>query len=300
MNVRFGITSVVLCLGAPICSAAVSCSELDPSSPQFSNKLGSVGQAAGIEAGRFSQFHRQAILSICAGQDDRLEDLVDQGKVSAREVGALKRILVVGDSAPTASSGAMGASGMKQQANAGSTKPAARKPSADESTGIDGAVDLLFVRWAQTWFTDRYVRGSAHIAELMSNGTDYLVKGTFSFTRYGAAATIPFASTLKRANGFGVTNLCYNDTTSGMTDCTTSGQSSASSRLMGAVIIGGIVAGLNGSASSGSSSESSSSSSSPRCGLAGENIVSSGAMNCYGYRQDSSGTLHERSSDTQE
>lgn len=247
MKIRFALGSLALSLASPYCAASVLCADLDPSSLQYSSKLSSVGQEAGIPVGRFSQYHRQAVLSLCAGREDRVEDLVDQGQVSAREVGAIKRVLVLGDSVATPSPSVARTQGTRPQVNTNAEKTVVRKPSADEAAGIDRAVDLLFARWSQNWFTDRYVRGSAHGLELTAKSDEYLVKGTFSFTRYGSTATIPFASTLKRIGEFAVTNLCYNDTTSGMTDCTSSGQSSASSRMMGAIIVGGIVAGIGNS-----------------------------------------------------
>ena len=257
MNVRSGSGSLAFSIVSPACFAAISCADLEPSSPQFSNKLDSVGRAAGIESGRFSQYHRQAILSLCDGQEDRVEDLVDQGRISAREVGAIKRVIVVSDSTSAVDSGTSGTRIQPKVNATGTANAAVRKPTPDEAGGIDGAIDLLFARWAQTWFTDRYIRGSSHTLELAAKGTDYLVRGSFSFTRYGATATIPFASTLTRSGNFVVTNLCYNDTTSGMTDCTSSGRSSASSRMMGTVILGGIIAGMTGGNGQDSRSQSS-------------------------------------------
>lgn len=289
MNVRVCVISLALCLASPFCSATISCSDLEPSSPQFSNKLGSVGQQAGIASSRFSQYHRQAILDLCAGQETRVEDLIDQGKVSAREIGAIKRVLVVGEAAAPSSKAGTGTANVKARPNA-VPESVVRKPGADEAAGINRAVDQMFTRWSNSWFTDRYVGVSAQIAELMTRDSDFLVKGMFSFTRYGQKATIPFAATLRRANEFVVVNLCYNDTTSGMTDCTSSGESSSSSRLMGAVILGGIISGLSGSASSGSSNQGSTQSA-PDCVSPGQS--SYGKLNCYSYPIDSEGIAHD-------
>ena len=293
MNIRLVVPCLTICLASRVCSAAISCSDLEPASPQFSNKLASVGQQAGISNARFSQYHRQAILDLCSGQEARVEDLIDQGRVTAREIGAIKRTLVISNSRPTSAPAVATTASVGARATTDSPN-VIRKPIGDEAAEIDRAIDQLFTRWSQTWCTDRYVTISAHISELMTNGSDYLVQGTFSFIRYGSRATIPFASVLKHNSRFVVMNLCYNDTTTGMTDCTSSGQSSASSRFMGAIIIGGIVAGLSNNSSSNSSSGVPAQSMS-KCGGVGDYVYE--RANCYNHPVDGQGRILDYAAD---
>ncbi len=82
------------------------------------------------------------------------------------------------------------------------------------------AIDNGFKQWSSAWMFDRYVPGSARAADRgFKNGT-YVIRGMFDFVRGGARLTIPFgAAFTNSANGYQLSNLCYNDNTSGMTDC---------------------------------------------------------------------------------
>lgn len=108
---------------------------------------------------------------------------------------------------------------------------------------IDGA----FAQWSTQWMWDRYIPDSVLITENLAKNGVTLVRGTFRFSRSASVATITFASTLQkqRAN-WAVTTLCYNDTTSGMTDCANSGLSAGARNFLGVAILSGLMAAIGG------------------------------------------------------
>ena len=84
----------------------------------------------------------------------------------------------------------------------------------------NATIDAGFIRWSTAWMVDRYIPGSARIADRALKGNWYMIRGTFDFARFGTKLTIPFAAEfVKSKDNFKLANLCYNDTTSGMTDC---------------------------------------------------------------------------------
>lgn len=91
------------------------------------------------------------------------------------------------------------------------------KPNAD-FTNVE--VDNGFRRWSTAWWMDQYIPNSAQVRDGgFKNGT-YVVNGEFSFAREGQTHTIPFAAAFSQiSKGYRLSNLCYNDITSGMTDC---------------------------------------------------------------------------------
>ena len=82
------------------------------------------------------------------------------------------------------------------------------------------AIDNGFKQWSSAWMFDRYLPGSARATDRgFKNGT-YVIRGIFDFVRGGARLTIPFAAAFTNSsNGYQLSNLCYNDNTSGTTDC---------------------------------------------------------------------------------
>jgi hypothetical protein len=103
---------------------------------------------------------------------------------------------------------------------------ASGRPSDDAAKAIpdDGvansAIDGGFRQWSSAWMFDRYVPGSAHAADRGFRDGTYVVRGVFSFVRMGRPLTIPFAAAFTGSGGgYRLSNLCYNDITSGMTDC---------------------------------------------------------------------------------
>lgn len=112
---------------------------------------------------------------------------------------------------------------------------------------IGKVIDIGFAQWSTQWMWDRYLPGSVVLTENKSRNGVNLVRGTFKFSRGPQVATIPFASTVRKQPAqWVVTTLCYNDTTSGMTDCTDSGVSAGVRNFMGLAILGGLAAAIGG------------------------------------------------------
>ena len=99
-------------------------------------------------------------------------------------------------------------------------RAAAPAPAPDPKE-LQVGIDRAFQRWAQSWFMDQYVAGSAHIENTDCNANGCVIRGHFTFVRGGAAHSIEFAAEMASdANEkYQFTKLCYNDTTSGMQDC---------------------------------------------------------------------------------
>jgi hypothetical protein len=114
-------------------------------------------------------------------------------------------------------------------------------------------VDAGFRRWSAAWMFDRYVPGSARATERGFKDGTYIVRGLFNFVRGGARLTIPFAAAYTAANkGYAMSNLCYNDVSSGMTDCINPNSSSdiqrsamQSQRFLGSIVALGLVAAMS-------------------------------------------------------
>jgi hypothetical protein len=120
---------------------------------------------------------------------------------------------------------------------------------------IEQSIDSEFSQWSQSWMMDRYVDRSSHATEIQSKSDVYLVRGDFKFIRYGGIIAIPFSVALKRqGNTFTPIDLCYNDTSSGMTDCVRSTIGPARRQFLRMVILGGV---LTAVASGGTSTSSS-------------------------------------------
>jgi hypothetical protein len=82
------------------------------------------------------------------------------------------------------------------------------------------AIDNGFKRWSSAWMFDRYVPGSARATDRGFKDGTYVIRGMFDFVRGGQRLTIPFGAAFTNSqNGYQLSNLCYNDNTSGMTDC---------------------------------------------------------------------------------
>jgi hypothetical protein len=84
----------------------------------------------------------------------------------------------------------------------------------------NAAIDTGFQQWSSTWMFDRYIAGSARATDRGYKDGTYVIRGDFSFMRAGSRLTIPFAAAFtKPTDTFRLSNLCYNDVTTGMTDC---------------------------------------------------------------------------------
>lgn len=115
-------------------------------------------------------------------------------------------------------------------------------------------VDSAFRQWSSAWMFDRYLPGSVRATERGLTDETYLVRGLFDFARSGTKLTIPFAAAYTRAKDrYTLSNLCYNDKSSGMTDCINPAENldgrraavAQSRQLMGSIVLLGLVAALS-------------------------------------------------------
>ena len=86
---------------------------------------------------------------------------------------------------------------------------------------IDTAIDRGFIVWERSWFTDRYLRSSAHVAQGQCQANACRVSGRFSFSRGGVEYPATFRASLSTdgASTYSVTQLCYQDPSTGLSDC---------------------------------------------------------------------------------
>lgn len=220
--------------------AALSCGDLKYGSDKYDEHMTSLAVQGDFAGRDYTRFHEKFVASLCSGNTSAARELVDQHKVSAKDAAAIRRLVV--------------------------PEPAAATAQLDMSAAA-GLINDAFAAWGQTWAMDRYIPNSARPTEQgVKDGTNY-VRGTFKFARFGAVATIPFSSSLKKVGGaYQVISVCYNDATSGMVDCSDSGMSARYRQLMGTIVAVGILSALSDSGSgSDSGSESASDSGSSGC-----------------------------------
>jgi hypothetical protein len=139
------------------------------------------------------------------------------------------------------------------------TPPQNKKPTRDVSKLLpadkasNAEIDTAFQKWSSTWMFDRYIAGSAHATERGFRDGTYVIRGLFDFVRSGTKITIPFAAAYTDAKDhFAFSNLCYNDTSSGMTDCTNPNSSLEDRRVaamqsrqfLGSIVLVGLVAAM--------------------------------------------------------
>jgi hypothetical protein len=127
-------------------------------------------------------------------------------------------------------------------------------PDADKSLPKDNvtnvAIDDGFKQWSSTWMFDRYIPGSARATDRGLKDDTYVIRGLFDFLRGGSKLTIPFAAAFTRPDGgYKLSNLCYNDSSSGMTDCIdpSSGMQRAaaqSRQFLGSIVLLGLAAAI--------------------------------------------------------
>ncbi len=122
----------------------------------------------------------------------------------------------------------------------------------DENANAE--VDAAFNKWSSTWIFDKYLPGSAHTTERGFKDGTYVVRGLFDFARSGTKLTIPFAAAYtKTKDQFELSNLCYNDTSSGTTDCINPNSNlddqraaaMQSRQLLGSIVLLGLVGALS-------------------------------------------------------
>jgi len=147
-----------------------------------------------------------------------------------------------------------------EQANAAEKPPDAATKQTDtveksipKDSVTNAAIDNGFKQWSASWMFDQYIPGSARATDRgFKNGT-YVIRGLFGFARMGARLDIPFAAAFTNsANGYVLSNLCYNDNSSGMTDCTNpsdaAGQQRAalqSRQFLGSIVMLGLASALS-------------------------------------------------------
>jgi len=92
-------------------------------------------------------------------------------------------------------------------------------PDRDQATQ---AINNGFIHWSSDWAMDRYQPGSAQIDTVRCGDRGCQAQGKFTFFRMGAGLRIPFLADFSYAKDgqYYLNRLCYNDTTTGMQDCT--------------------------------------------------------------------------------
>lgn len=150
------------------------------------------------------------------------------------------------------STGALAQAATPRPANK-SSPPAADAKQLPTDDAAMAEVDTAFKQWSSAWMFDRYVPGSARATERGLKDQTYVVRGMFDFARSGSKLTIPFAAAYtKPKDRFVLSNLCYNDVSTGMTDCINPTESldgrraavAQSRQLMGSIVLLGLVAAM--------------------------------------------------------
>lgn len=236
-----------LAVVTPMASAAtLTCSDLKYGSDQYRSNMQELARQANLPGGTYSKYHERVVNNFCEGDAVDTKKLVGLGYVTAEEVASIQNAL------------------KPRRSNANTGKVAAAPTTTKTSTPsdlpvINKAVDGAFIQWSRLWAWDKYIPGSTQIEEgTVENGVN-VIRGTFKFSRGQSIGTIPFASALqKQGADWIVSSLCYNDTTSGMTDCANSGTSAATREFMSAVIVGGLLSAMSNGGLSDSNNNSNS------------------------------------------
>jgi hypothetical protein len=135
-----------------------------------------------------------------------------------------------------------------------SAPPAVVFRSVPDNAAAEAAIDGGFKQWSSAWMFDRYIPGSAHAVNRGLRDGTFLVRGMFGFMRGGGRLNIPFAAAFTNSgDGYRLSNLCYNDVSTGTTDCIdpSDGQqvdrSAARSRqFLGSVVLLGLAIAMDG------------------------------------------------------
>lgn len=208
---RYALILSLLVGSTSIAWANISCADLVAGSPAYEARMTELAKLADFPGKDFTRHHEKFIASYCQGDSKSANLLVSQGRVPAKDAAAIRRLVRQG------------------------------VPALD-LVAANSLVNDAFVDWSRSWFMDRYVAQSARATEQRSEGGQYYLRGTFRFTRGGGLAEIPFSATLRQAaGGLSLNTVCYNDTTTGMTDCSDSGIGAQSRQLMGAIVVLGLL-----------------------------------------------------------
>jgi hypothetical protein len=130
----------------------------------------------------------------------------------------------------------------------GASKQSESNKSLPSDAVTNAEIDAGFRRWSAAWMFDRYVPGSARATDRALKSDTYVIRGLFDFVRGGGKLTIPFAASYaKTKDAFALSNLCYNDTSTGMTDCINPNNAAAlqSRQFLGSIVLLGMVAAMS-------------------------------------------------------
>lgn len=105
---------------------------------------------------------------------------------------------------------------------ADSSQPEPQKNEGPDRTQATQAINEGFIHWSSGWAMDRYQPGSAQIDTVNCGDQGCQAQGKFTFFRMGAPLRIPFLADFNYAKNdqYYLNRLCYNDTSTGMQDCT--------------------------------------------------------------------------------
>ncbi len=128
-----------------------------------------------------------------------------------------------------------------------SPNPSAANKSLPTDEAANAQIDAGFRRWSAGWMFDRYVPGSIRTTDRALKEGTYVVRGLFDFVRGGGRLSIPFAAAYSNATDhFALSNLCYNDVSTGQTDCTDPNNPAAmqSRQFLGSIVLLGMAAAM--------------------------------------------------------
>jgi len=153
--------------------------------------------------------------------------------------------------ATTPSASAAGPAGTPQKANPapsdGSNKPSESSKALPTDEASNAEIDAGFRQWSAGWMFDRYVPGSARATERALKNDTYVIRGMFDFVRGGGRLSIPYAASYsKSSDRYLLSNLCYNDTSTGMTDCINPSNPGPmqNRQFLGSIVLLGMVAAM--------------------------------------------------------
>jgi hypothetical protein len=133
------------------------------------------------------------------------------------------------------------------QAPPDNDKPSESSKSLPTDEASNAEIDAGFRRWSAGWMFDRYVPGSARATERALKQDTYVIRGMFDFIRGGGKLTIPYAASYSKADDhYQLSNLCYNDTSTGMTDCVNPSNPGPmqNRQFLGSIVLLGMVAAM--------------------------------------------------------
>ena len=90
---------------------------------------------------------------------------------------------------------------------------------------IKSAINSKFHKWANRWSVDRYIDDTNSINSFTKEGNEYVIRGNFKVSRslLFASQTVSVSYTAKVSataiSSFEIISLCYNDSSSGQSDC---------------------------------------------------------------------------------